>query len=200
MNTNLSNITVNNSNIVLKNDMYFQKNILHNTHPLFVQGEFNWTQDPVIFNDYYGRIKTIIRVQDLSRIIFSDSSVTYSLGIITNKDMSLNLSDIKKLEGEDMKQFVNNSQSILRTITTFEPYYLILSLRKKGAEQSIIPEDADGVFEMVYCNPIGEYYKYITPENFIQGEFNFNYDPIQINDNYPYSIKSYICIDNVIGL
>jgi hypothetical protein len=171
------------------------KNQTYNLSPIWIQGEFNFNPDPIVLNVADIRIKTVLNVKKIKSLSLSNSDYAISAGFIMGKDENLSKSKIKIISNFlDIK-------SEFESITTFEPMYIMFSIRK--TDNSIINPN-DGILAGLNI----EYYELskepITKENiapgqigynqldcmifgdetnFVQGEFNFNTDPIVLDSN-----------------
>ena len=191
----------------------FNKGLLLNTEPYFEQGEFNLNPDPIEFNNVPIRIRTIINISNVKKLYITNTeNYEISVGFYTDCDLNLDKSKIKVANILDYRSAINIADDI-KSVSEFVPAFLIVSFRKRNNTKDNIKtvESKDLGLKLESCNTVYEIEnsnnnievlfdhngisKYHR-DGFEQGEFNFNYDPVQMTNDSK-RIRRIFSIDNI---
>ena len=179
----------------------------------FEQGEFNLNLDPIEFNNDARRIRTIINISNVKKLYITNTeNYEISAGFYTDCDLNLDKSKIKVANILDYGSAINIADDI-KSVSEFVPAFLIVSFRNRNNPGNNIKtvESKDLGLKLESCNTVYEIensnnnievlfgYNGISKyhrDGFEQGEFNFNYDPVQMTYD-PKRIRRIFSIDNI---
>ena len=184
--------------------------LVQNTKPTIVQGEFNYTGN-VHFTTDNKYCYFILNATALKTVKISNG-YKFSSAFFMNQSRSLVHADIAIFDVHDLTEV--DVASAFNNALSLNPYYLVISVTLDGST-TITPEDDFGIsFEYRYIVD-GEYIidssiperkidadfaeklfgKSLVPQSsFEQGEFNYNNDPATMNTSSKY-IRTWIDLD-----